>query len=35
MRYMKELQQERPDLGGRALLDALSTKVDETFGAKH
>jgi TolA-binding protein len=34
MRYIKQLQQERPDLYGRPLLDALSTKVDETFGAK-
>lgn len=35
MRYIKQLQQERPDLGGRELLDALSAKVNETFGAKH
>ncbi len=35
MRYAKQLQQERPDLAGRPLLDALSTKVNETFGAKH
>jgi len=35
MRYMKQLQQERPDLAGRELLDAVSTKVNETFGAKH
>ena len=35
MRYMKQLQKERPDLAGRELLDAVSTKVDETFGAKH
>jgi hypothetical protein len=35
MRYAKQLQQERPDLVGRELLDALSTKVDQTFGAKH
>jgi TolA-binding protein len=34
VRYMKQLQQDRPDLGGRELLDALSTKVNETFGAK-
>jgi septal ring factor EnvC (AmiA/AmiB activator) len=34
MRYVKQLQQERPELGGRELLDALSMKVDETFGAK-
>ena len=35
MRYVKQLEQERPDLGGRELLDAVSTKVNETFGAKH
>lgn len=35
MRYAKQLQQERPDLTGRALLDALSTKVNEQFGDKH
>ena len=34
-RYIKQLQEERPDLAGRELLDAVSTKVDETFGAKH
>jgi septal ring factor EnvC (AmiA/AmiB activator) len=34
-RYIKQLQKERPDLAGRELLDAVSTKVDETFGAKH
>jgi TolA-binding protein len=34
MRYIKKLQKERPDLGERELLDAVSTKVDETFGAK-
>jgi septal ring factor EnvC (AmiA/AmiB activator) len=33
-RYIRQLQQERPDLAGRELLDALSAKVDETFGAK-
>jgi hypothetical protein len=33
-RYLKQLQKERPDLAGRALLDAVSTKVDETFGPK-
>jgi TolA-binding protein len=33
-RYIKQLQQERPDLAGRELLDAVSTKVNETFGAK-
>jgi hypothetical protein len=35
MRYIKQLQKERPDLSGRALLDTVSTKVDETFAAKH
>jgi len=35
MRYARQLQQERPDLTGRALLDALSTKVNEQFGEKH
>ena len=35
MRYMRQLQHERPDLGGRELLDALSTKVNDTFGPKH
>lgn len=35
MRYAKQLEQERPDLTGRALLDALSAKVDETFGKIH
>jgi hypothetical protein len=35
VRYMKQLQQERPELAGRELLDALSAKVNETFGAKH
>ncbi len=34
-RYVKQLQQEHPDLAGRELLDALSSKVDETFGARH
>jgi TolA-binding protein len=33
-RYIKQLQQERPDLTGRDLLDALSAKVNETFGQK-
>jgi TolA-binding protein len=33
MRYIKQLQQEHPDLAGRELLDALSTKVNQTFGA--
>jgi len=35
MHYTKELQQERPDLAGRDLLDAVSLKVDEEFGRKH
>jgi len=35
MRYVKQLQKDRPDLAGRDLLDALSTKVNETFPAKH
>jgi len=35
VRYIKQLQQERPGLAGRELLDAVSTKVNETFGAKH
>jgi chromosome segregation ATPase len=35
MRYVKQLQKERPDLTGRPLLDALSSKVNETFGEKH
>ena len=35
MRYAKQLQEERPDLTGRPFLDAISTKVEETFGAKH
>jgi hypothetical protein len=33
--YLKQLQQERPDLSGRQLLDALSMKVNETFSARH
>jgi hypothetical protein len=33
MRYAKHLQQERPDLVGRPFLDALSAKVNDTFGA--
>jgi TolA-binding protein len=33
-RYAKQLSQEQPDLSGRAFLDAISTKVNETFGAK-
>ena len=32
MRYAKQLQQERPDLVGRPFLDALSAKVNDTFG---
>ncbi len=34
MRYAKQLSQERPDLTGRAYLDAISAKVNETFGVK-
>jgi TolA-binding protein len=34
-RYIKQLQKDRPDLTGRDLLDALSAKVDETFGRTH
>ncbi|MGC2462575.1 MAG: hypothetical protein WA446_16635 [Steroidobacteraceae bacterium] len=34
MRYAKQLSQERPDLSGRAFFDAISAKVNETFGAK-
>jgi small-conductance mechanosensitive channel len=33
MRYAKQLQQERPDLVGRAFLDAVSAKVGDTFAA--
>ena len=32
MRYIKELQQERPELAGRELLDAVSAKTNEAFG---
>jgi septal ring factor EnvC (AmiA/AmiB activator) len=35
MRYAKQLQHDRPELTGRAFLDALATKVNETFGEKH
>ena len=35
MRYVKQLQKDHPDLSGRPLLDAVSTKVNETFGASH
>lgn len=34
VRYARQLRKERPDLTGRPLLDALSTKVNETFGEK-
>jgi hypothetical protein len=34
-RYVKQLEKERPELGGRELLDAVSMKVNETFGAQH
>jgi TolA-binding protein len=33
MRYAKKLQKEQPDLVGRPFLDALSAKVNDTFGA--
>jgi hypothetical protein len=33
MRYAKQLQQDRPDLVGRPFLDALTTKVRDTFGS--
>ena len=33
MRYTKQLEQERPDLVGRPLLDAISAKVRDTFPA--
>ena len=32
MRYAKQLQKEQPDLVGRPFLDALSAKVNDTFG---
>jgi len=35
MRYAKQLQQDRPDLVGRPLLDAISAKVRDTFPAAH
>jgi hypothetical protein len=35
MRYIDQLQRERPDLAGRELLDALSAKVNATFGPRH
>jgi hypothetical protein len=34
-RYITQLHKERPELAGRELLDAVSTKVNETFAAKH
>lgn len=33
MRYAKQLQKEQPDLVGRPLLDAISAKVTDKFGA--
>jgi septal ring factor EnvC (AmiA/AmiB activator) len=33
MRYAKQLQQEQPDLVGRAFLDAISAKVTDKFDA--
>lgn len=35
MHYAKQLQQERPDLTHRALLDAITAKVNETFSERH
>jgi septal ring factor EnvC (AmiA/AmiB activator) len=35
MRYAKQLQQDRPDLVGRPLFDAISAKVRDTFPAAH
>ena len=35
MRYLKQLQRDRPELSGRELLDALTAKVDQTFAPKH
>jgi hypothetical protein len=35
MRYAKQLQHEQPDLVGRPFLDALSAKVNDTFGASN
>jgi TolA-binding protein len=34
MRYVDQLQRERPELAGREFLDAVSAKVNETFGAR-
>ena len=34
MRYIRELQRERPDLVGRQFLDAVSAKVDDQFGSR-
>ena len=33
MRYIKELQREKPDLAGRPFLDAVSAKVADQFGS--
>ncbi len=33
IRYAKQLEHDRPDLVGRPFLDAISAKVNETFGA--
>lgn len=35
MRTIKQLQKEHPDLSERELLDAVSVKVNETFGSQH
>jgi len=34
VRYVKQLEQEQPELVGRPLLDAVSAKVAEKFGSK-
>jgi septal ring factor EnvC (AmiA/AmiB activator) len=34
MRYVRKLQQERPDLVGRQFLDAVSAKVSDQFGSR-
>ena len=35
MRYARQLQREQPDLVGRPFLDALTAKVNDTFGASN
>jgi DNA repair exonuclease SbcCD ATPase subunit len=34
MRYVRQLQQERPDLVGRQFLDTVSAKVNDQFGSR-